>query len=554
MATGVGDEDADAVLSDVEADDDPAPIAISSPSQEEEDVSVERLREILAELERERQAREAAESSKSDLQTQFNRLKVLAHEAIKKRDESTRLKDEALREKEEALRSNERLLTELSEANKVRDEYVQQIDSIRSEMNNAEQMMVTGIEKISRKLSSFKDFSAGGFPRYQKYSGLPAIAYGVIKRTNEIVEEMLKQIETTTKSRNDAREQMEQRNYEIAIEVSQLEATISGLREEVAKKSSAVENLEKVVAEKEMEKSEMEREMAEKLRSMEKESLELKELVSEYDNKSRSLEAKIDAQKPLLSDQLNFVSKIHEQMYSLISLVDDDSNMDQHEFSESLFLPQETDLEENIRASLAGMDSIYELTKIVIVKTKDMFEERKYEAKKLHETVSQLVKEKEQIGSLLRSTLSKRMKYDPSSKTSELFEVAENGLRESGIKIRFSNILERHDKAGTPETADDEVYTLAGALEKIVKESQVEILELKRSVDELRASRLRERLEELTRQLEESDTREESRRHQNAHRYLCWPWDWLGINFVASRQTETQLQNSNEMELSEPLL
>ncbi|KAK6930931.1 hypothetical protein RJ641_002724 [Dillenia turbinata] len=552
MATGVGDEDADAVLSDVEADDDPTPIVISTPSLE--DVSVERFREIVAELERERQAREAAENSKSDLQAQFNRLKVLAHEAIKKRDESVRLKDDALREKEEALKSNERLLTELSEANKLRDEYSKQIDLIRAEMNDAEQMMVTGIEKILRKLSSFKNLSAGGLPRSKKYSGLPAIAYGVIKRTNEIVEEMLKQIETTTKSRNDAREQMDQRNYEIAIEVSQLEATISGLREEVAKKSSAVEDLEKVVAEKVMEKSEMERQMAEKLRLMEKESLELKELVSEYENKSRNLEEKIDAQKPLLSDQLNFISKIHEQMYSLISLLNDDSNMDQHEFSESLFLPQEMGLEENIRASLAGMDSIYELTKIVIVKTTDIFEERKYEAKKLHETVAQLVKEKEQIGSLLRSTLSKRMKYDTSSNTSELFEVAENGLRESGINVRFSNILEHRDKAGTHETADDEVYTLAGALEKIVKESQVEILELKHSVDELRASRLRERLEELTRQLEESDTREESRRRRDTHRYLCWPWDWLGINLVASRQTQTQQRNSNEMELSEPLL
>ena len=38
---------------------------------------------------------------KSELQVLFNRLKALAHEAIKKRDEWGRQRDEAPREKEE---------------------------------------------------------------------------------------------------------------------------------------------------------------------------------------------------------------------------------------------------------------------------------------------------------------------------------------------------------------------------------------------------------------------------------------------------------------------
>ena len=51
--------------------------------------------------------------------------------------------------------------------------------------------------------------------------------------------------------------------------------------------------------------------------------------------------------------------------------------------------------------------------------------------------MAQLVREKDQIGSLLRSALSKRMAVDPSSRKSELFQAAENGLREAGIDFKF---------------------------------------------------------------------------------------------------------------------
>lgn len=72
---------------------------------------------------------------------------------------------------------------------------------------------------------------------------------------------------------------------------------------------------------------------------------------------------------------------------------------------------------------------------------------------------------------------------------------------------------------------------------------------------DLRATRLRDRVEELTRQLEESDMHEDSRRRlQNTPRNLCWPWQWLGLNFVGSHRSDMQQQSSNEMELSEPLL
>lgn len=675
-------EDGDAVLSDVEGE-------IDVQTSSNEDFSVERFREVLTELNRERQAREAAENSATELSEKFNRLKALAHESIKRRDESTRQRDEALREKEEILRSNDKLSTEIAEVNKAKDEVVKHLDEVtkaidglrsqldevtkakdglRSEIENSAHMLVTGIEKISGKVSNFKNFSAGGLPRSQKYTGLPAVVYGVIKRTNEIVEELVGQIDATAKSRNDVREQMEQRNFEIAIEVSELEATISGLREEVAKKSSFIENLEKSLIEKD-----------EKVAEIESQGLELRQLVNEYEDKLKNFES----QWPLLVDQLNYVSKIHDQVYDIIKIVDD-GNLDQSGLSECLFLPQETDMEENIRASLAGMESIYQLTRIVVEKTRDLVQKKSREVKSLNEAVGQLVKEKEHIVSLLRSALSKRMSVDPSSKTNELFKVAENGLREAGIDFKFSKLLSdgkvpvSDDKANAMETEEDEIYNLAGALENIVKASQLEIVELRHSVEELRAessllkehleaqakelshrmkrieeleekerianesveglmldiaaaeeeisrwkaaaeqeaaagraveqefvaqlsslkqeleeakqalsesekklrfkeetaaaamaardaaekslrladtraSRLRDRVEELSHQLEEFESREDSR-GRNRPRYVCWPWQWLGLDFVGVRRSDVQQQSSNEMELSEPLI
>lgn len=68
---------------------------------------------------------------------------------------------------------------------------------------------------------------------------------------------------------------------------------------------------------------------------------------------------------------------------------------------------------------------------------------------------------------------------------------------------------------------------------------------------DIRASRLRERVEELGRQVDEMDNRE-NLGLQNRPRYVCWPWQWLGLNSVGSQVP--QEQRSNEMELSEPLL
>lgn len=186
-----GEEDNDAVLSDVDADD-PAPISITTSNEE---VTVERFREVAAELDRQRSSREAAEKKLSELTVGFNRLKAFAHEAIRKRDEVTRQRDESLREKEEALRPNEKLSAELTQGLRLRDEVVKQKDELekqfddavkakdssRAEIETAAQMLVTGTDKISAKVRHFKDFASGGLPRSQKYTGLPAVAYETMR-------------------------------------------------------------------------------------------------------------------------------------------------------------------------------------------------------------------------------------------------------------------------------------------------------------------------------------------------------------------------------------
>ncbi|CAA0240336.1 unnamed protein product [Arabidopsis thaliana] len=503
MANGA---DEDAVLSDVESDE-PAPVVLKDSPREE--ASDERITELIAELDREKKAREAAESSKSELQVSFNRLKALAVEAIKKRDESKRERDEALKEKENLTNELENVNKGKDEMSKKLDEALRSRDGLKAEIENSSHMLVSGIEKISGKVSSFKNFSNGGLPKSQKYTGLASVAYGVIKRTNEIVEELVRQIDTTAKSRNEAREQMDQRNYEIAIEVSQLESAISNLRLEVAEKASIVDDLERGVSEKEKRIAELEKGNLEKVSLLEGEVVELKQLVDEYDGKLKTMELKMVAQRPLLMDQLNLVSRIHDQLYEVVRIVDGNSS-EQSDLSESFFMPQETEMEENIRASLAGMESIFELTKVVSGKAQSLVEEKSHELKNLNETVGLLVKEKEHIGTLLRSALSKRAIGEQPSQKRELFQAAENGLRDGGTDSKFAKLLKdgkvqdsRSDNTHDHSKEDNEIYSLASTLENIVKASQLEIVELQHLLEASReeTSSLRKQLDTQTKEL-----------------------------------------------------
>lgn len=416
-----------AVLSDVDDDDtSPAPSSSGKPPSAADD---RRVHSLLAVLEQERSARKSAENELSRLQSTHNRLKAFAQDVIRKRDDS-------LREKEDTARSAARAAVELAEAVRLKDEALRQKDALRSEVESAAQMLVSGIEKVSEKVADFKNFSAGGLPRSEKHTGMPAVACGVVKRADDIVKELVKQIDVVARSRDAACEQVKQRNYEIAIEVSELEATIGGLTEEVSKKGSEIERLEKLVAERDA-----------KIYILERENSDLRQFSEDFDSKSRSLETKIESQRPLLIDQLNHMSKAYEQIHDIIRIAGP-RTLDQSELLDSLSMGKELDVDENIRTLLKASVSIYKLAMVAVDKVREKMEEKGRETRALSDKVAELLVEKKHIGSLLRSALS--------SKTDEVLHMAENGLRKAGIDLT----LDGYGRHGVEEREEDEVYTL----------------------------------------------------------------------------------------------
>ncbi|KAF3336313.1 hypothetical protein FCM35_KLT18899 [Carex littledalei] len=641
------DDDSSAVLSDVDEEEeaaDSSPPPLSNPTTTSSD-----NQHLLAQLEEARRDREASEKALKDSESRFGRLKAFAQDCIKKRDEAVRLKDDAISQRDEALRLKTDAISQRDDAIRLKVEASDQLHAVQAEITTLTQMLTSGMEKISGKISTFKTFP-DGLPKSQRYSGLPAVAYGVIKRANEIVEELLRQVELATKSRDEARESMEQRNYEIAIEVSELEAKISGLREEVSNKECEIEKLSGSVAE------------------MEREISDLRQFGDEADKKARALEAKFDSQRPVLLELLNYRSKLHEEIQDIVKIISLDGKSDETEPTSSVFMTKEVNSDENLKVLLEGVKSVFELAGDAREKVREKLDERNGEVKTLQEKVDALVEQKKHIGTLLRSVLL--------SNKSEVLQVAEEGLREAGIELRLNG----NERSSLGETHDDEVYTLAGALGNTVKESQIKIIELQHLVEALRAessllkarldaqtkeinqqrlqikdleekerianesveglmmditaaeeeiarwkaaaeqeaaaggavekefqtqilalqkeleerkqsmqelenklkfkeetavaamaareaaekslrladirsTRLRERLEELSRQVEQSDGPNNMLPGGNGIRYACWPWQWLGLNFVRAHVGPGEsVESSNEMELSEPLI
>ncbi|GJN34662.1 hypothetical protein PR202_gb23345 [Eleusine coracana subsp. coracana] len=630
-------DDDDAVLSDV--DEDPLPSPSSSPPssanktlsqpQPQPDAQQQRLLDLTVELEEERRLRRAAESSLAEHETRFARLKAFAQDVLRKRDELTAEAAASARSlsaaQAEAASSSRALAASQAEA----AASARSLAALQAEAATASSMLSSGFERISAKASPSS--APAPLPTSQKYSaGLPAIAYGVLKRANDIVDDLLSQIDAASRDRDRAREQMEHRNYEIAIEVSELEASLSS-------RATECESLSKTLAQRDAE-------------------------ISDLRDQIASLEGKLDAQRPLLAEQIGCTSKLYDEMREVVKLVDADAASS---LSDSVFVWKETDVEESIKVSLEGTKLAYELATMTLNKVGAWVDDKESKVRALEDRVEELLREKEHIGVLLRSALQ--------ATTSEVLKVAEDGLREAGIEIGLDERKEH--RPGSAEK--DEVYTLAGALENTMKESQIKIIELQHLVEALRAesgllrtrlegqekeigqlrkqikhleekervanesveglmmditaaeeeikrwkmaaeeeaeagrsieqefqaqisslrkeldeakqvmlelenklkfkeetaaaamaardaaekslkladmrsSRLRERLEELNRQLEESDNRTDSI-SRSGHRYMCWPWQWLGLNYVRLPPTETD-QTSNEMELSEPLI
>lgn len=529
MAEAMGSTgEEDAALSDFEDGDlEVAQVVLPTSSSE---ASEESLRTALLELESEKKARKAVETSKAELESAFSRLKDLAHEALKKRDEFARQRDEfarqrddALHQKEEACRGKEAIAQQLDEALRLKEDAIKHRDDIlrqrndlarqkdeihrlkeeatkaressRSEIEAAAQMLISGTEKITSRVSAIKSFG-GGLPRSSKHSGLAAIAYGAIKRAEEIVEELLRQNELITKGRNDVREQMEQRSYQIAIEVSQLEATITGLREELGSKCIESENLQKLVLAKDGRISELETEMSEKLDQEEKEYHTLKRIADETEERLKNVELKIEKQKPIISDQLNHIFKAQEYLQNIIKKIDG-SAYDQSEFSEPLFVSQDLDLDKDLVASLAGAMFVSELATVAEKKIIIDQEKRNKEKKELEDNIFCLVAEKRDISALLRSAVGEKVGAEgigenqtniPQS-NGAILDVAERGLPNTALDYRVGSLVGDPDNVAINGTkgGGEDGFGLASTLENIMKSSRLEIANLRRSLETLRA-------------------------------------------------------------------
>lgn len=537
MAEAMGSTgEEDAALSDFEDGDlEAAHVVLPTSSSE---ASEESLRATLLELESEKKARKAVETSKAELESAFSRLKDLAHEALKKRDEFarqrdevTRQRDDALHQKEEACRGKEAIAQQLDEALRLKEDAIKHRDDIlrqrndlarqkdeihrlkeeatkaressRSEIEAAAQMLISGTEKITSRVSAIKNFG-GGLPRSSKHSGLAAISYGAIKRAEEIVEELLRQNELISKGRNDVREQMEQRSYQIAIEVSQLEATITGLREELGSKCIESENLQKLVLAKDGRISELETEMSEKLDQEEKEYHTLKRIADETEERLKNVELKIEKQKPIISDQLNHIFKAQEYLQNIIKKIDG-SAYDQSEFSEPLFVSQDLDLDKDLVASLAGAMFVSELATVAEKKIIIDQEKRNKEKKELEDNIFCLVAEKRDISALLQSAVGEKVGAENNFKefvegngenqtnipqsNDAILDVAERGLPNTGLDYRVGSLVGDPDIVAINGTkgGGEDGFGLASTLENIMKSSRLEIANLRRSLETLRA-------------------------------------------------------------------
>ncbi|BBN14630.1 hypothetical protein MPTK1_6g13090 [Marchantia polymorpha subsp. ruderalis] len=311
MGSGLDDEEA---LSDFEEDDlDAAPVVLVPASANVTHSAADNLKSTLAELEKERQARRAAEAANAEADSQIKRLKTFVHETIRQRDEAIKSKDERTRQLEEALQSKDEItrhrdeiVAQRDELSRQKDEILRARDASKSEIAEVARILVTQADKIMSIANLVKPFS-GGPSRFPKATGLVAIALGFGMRMEEVVEEVVRQREEAVKRRDEIRLQMEQRNYSIAIEVSELEASITQLKVQVSEKSLELERNQKQA-------SEAEHALQEQLGRTNQEAEDLKRRVNEVENQ-------LSLVNKCISQHVQYAAKARDSLLDVLQLM-----------------------------------------------------------------------------------------------------------------------------------------------------------------------------------------------------------------------------------------
>lgn len=400
----LGDEE-EAALSDFEDDDlEAAPVVLpAQTTHTTQPAVVESLKAALADLEEEKQARKTAEAAKADADSSAVRLKSYIHEVIRQRDEALRQKEEALTAKEERSKQLEEAIQQKEDVGRQKDEISAQRDEIQKqkddisrardsakvEIEGVARILVTQAEKIMAMTNGVKSFS-GGLPRVSKATGLSAIALGFAKRMEEVVDEVLRQREVALKRSNELRSQMEQRNFSIAIEVSQLEASITGLKEEVGKKSSELERWQKLAAGKDGKIADIEREMLEQLGKTKQEAEALRQRVEE-------VESKLEVGNSETAQNIECVAKVKSELHDLLGVIHSENSSSSFQ-SDLVERPQdETAVSQAQKDFLAEGQEIMDLARRVVQLWKENQQKAELERKDFESTVKMLHAEKGDI-------------------------------------------------------------------------------------------------------------------------------------------------------------
>ncbi|KAL5718025.1 hypothetical protein ACHQM5_010970 [Ranunculus cassubicifolius] len=365
------------------------------------------------------------------------------------------------------------------------------------------------------------------------------------------------------------------------------------------------------------------------------------EAINGHDLLKSEIDRLKDVQRPLLSEQLRYISKIHVQVYNVVRVINGEELVDESEvFSEdSLFGIGELDVEESLGESLIGIKSIYASVKVMMEKVIDAVKEKQCvgslrvqdevelgfetsgvlreegqddkfvvakqgsgvigedevvarddslqnSSKESWQEVSefqQFVDELRAESSLLKAqVVAQDKELNQRKRHIEELEEKER-LSNKNVERLMTNMsdpekeITRWKRVAEAEAAGGRavkqiLVSQLSTLRQELDEAQEAIHDLEKSKEsilsaaiatkdtgdkslrlaDLRNSILKERLEDLCRQLE-SVSQKDALNHKK-QRYICWPWIWPGLNFIGYNQGETQEYNSNVEELSEPLL
>ncbi|KAG0564456.1 hypothetical protein KC19_8G111600 [Ceratodon purpureus] len=452
------------------------------------------VKELAAELEAERQARKVLEIAKAEGDANFVRLKALITEAARQRDEAYRLRDQAAREKEEVVRERDESVRAKEEVSRARD-------VAKTEIGEVARLLIGANDKVTSMAKGVKSFGRN-LPA-SKYTGLQAIAFGFGKRVEEIVEEVLRQREAALSAQREAREQMEQRNYAVAIEVSELEASIAQLKEDVAKKISEVEVWKNQATIKDDKFLELEQVFSEKLAAAESESSRLRGSMQEVQSQLQSLKDEAGQHKEILREALKCIGKLRKGLLELPHELNFPSDLDESGSGVSDSANGNLDEKQSMpQQCLTELKALLELGTSIGVSWKEKKVDWEKTSHELVTRIGRLVGQKQDAADLLATALSEkqqvletisdlRVKLSQENMEVERLQVtlkeAQEKGRESDEEEENEELVRIRAELGLVAQSRDEALSMVTALMNEINQLRQQIGELETALAQARS-------------------------------------------------------------------